>query len=134
MVFTILMILPLTNSWLRPGIDINTFHPTTKNLGFLPSSDTLEFYDLQPAADAWITSEYSGPPTEAKGLAWDKLQAVRGLRVSRTEGAQINLPGGLQLENGDHATITGVMHNLHCLDRENSVIIIPRRVAKFQEE
>jgi len=99
----------------------------------VPTSDPLEFYNLQPMADAWITSPYAGYPSEAKGLAWDKLQAgqflaselnqthvnkndlVRGARVSITEGKQINLPDGLRLESGDHATITGVMHNLHCL-------------------
>jgi hypothetical protein len=89
--------------------------------------------DFQPTADAWITSPYSGPPTEAKGLAWNSLQrgksifghhkydcelsyaTVRGARVSKAEGKMINLPEGLKLENGDHPTITGVMHNLHCL-------------------
>jgi hypothetical protein len=45
---------------------------------------------------------------------------VRGARVSKAEGKMINLPDGLKLENGDHPTITGVMHNLHCLVSEQN--------------
>jgi len=114
--FTILLNLPLVASNLRIGsLQSATCDLNTKHLGFMPSADALQLDDFEPTSDAWITSPYSGPPSEAKGLAWNELQKVRGARVSKAEAQQLNLPDGLRLENGEQATITGVMHNLHCL-------------------
>ncbi|KAF4629402.1 hypothetical protein G7Y89_g8740 [Cudoniella acicularis] len=67
------------------------------------------------APDAWDNSVYSGKPRKELDDAWEKIQAVEGMRVFPEEAKTLNLSSHIRLKNGDQAAIVGYFHNLHCI-------------------
>ena len=80
------------------------------------SADTLHYSIYHPGPDAWLDSNYTGPPSHSSDTAWERLQAVRGVAITLPQASSLDLPrSGLWAGNGTVATILGVQHNLHCI-------------------
>lgn len=78
--------------------------------------DALQFPTVQFDVDAWLFSNYTGPPSHASDKAWASLQEVRGIQISPSQASLLNhAEEGLFARNGTLATILGVQHNLHCI-------------------
>ena len=78
--------------------------------------DILHYSVVQPAANAWLDSTYTGVPSHSSDAAWARLQEVRGVSISQSQASSLSLPKtGLSAGNATVATILGVQHNLHCI-------------------
>ena len=65
---------------------------------------------------AWNNGLGGRPLSTNSRLVLISILSVRGFRLHPNEAADLNISDSVRLEPGDDfATITGVLHNLHCL-------------------
>lgn len=106
--------IPTLNRHFMPAIPTRTCGQLV--LSGVLSEGTLHYSIVQPDADAWLDSNYTGSPSHSSDAAWADLQEVRGVSISLSQASSLNLPKtGLSAGNGTVATILGVQHNLHCI-------------------